>query len=157
MGYPLRQPLNADLPDRSQPRLLSKWFAAMLFVALLGGLIASLPGQQYDGSRIAAGPYPWPKECPQRSYSVSDRLPRACFSRFQKISHDWMIAHGLKLDSGGSRGRTIYYRLGDAAVDPLCVAWEDFCAITAIYPGLFVIDPKISGTTSTDWRTLPGS
>ena len=157
MGYYFRQRRDLHAPVLPKPSRSRKWFYAMLLLAFLAGIVGVLtPSKRYDGASIASGPFPWPKDCPSRDYRSGDRLPKACFDRFQRISHDWIVAHGLKLD-GSRRGKTTYYRLGNDAVDPLCVVWEKSCTIMAIYPGLFVVDRRVASTTSAGWRTLqPG-
>jgi len=155
MGYHFRQHPDLHVPVQPQPSRPWKWFYVMLFVAFLAGLVGALtPAERYDGSRIAGGSFPWPEGCQPRDYRSSNRLPKACFDRFQKISYDWIVAHGLKLDSR-RRGKTTYYRLGNDAVNPLCAAWEESCTIKVSYTALFVVDSKVAGTTSADWRTLP--
>ncbi len=133
-------------------RRTGRLFALALVTVLIAALVSQLNPPAYDGSRIAAGPFTWPVGCPQRTYRVSDRLPRACLDRFQTISPEWSAKHGLKLDA--HRGKTHYYRLGNDAVRAQCASWQDPCEIKRIYPGLFIAEPLIAGPTSANWQTI---
>lgn len=135
----------------------SKWmvftFFALLTIVCVGTLLGRKP---YDGARIAASDFQWPTGCDPRTFGPGDRLPKACFDRFQKISSKWAGEHHLKIRQA-RRSYYSYYRLGNDAVSPLCVVWEDSCTISWLYRGMFVTDPHIADTTSAGWRTLaPG-
>jgi len=132
----------------------SHWMVLAFFVALAVICVGTYLGRRrYDGARIAAGPFRWPDGCSPRRYRPGDRLPEPCFDRFQKISSKWASAHHLRVRQG-RRSYYNYYRIGNDAVSPLCLVWQDSCTIGWAYRGLFVVDESISGETSADWRTV---
>ena len=134
-----------------------RWIKALAVFAIAIAVVRLVSSpSNYDGSKIAAGTFPWPDGCQPRRYERGVRLPKPCFDRFQKLSHSWIKSHGLKLDRNG-RGKTTYHRIGNDAVDGMCVAWENSCTIQMLYPDMFVVDPRIADTTSSAWRTMaPG-
>ncbi|WP_294122811.1 hypothetical protein [Sphingomonas sp.] len=147
-----------DDPPPPRPRK-SGW---MLLIALgLSALSAFIrvihPEPGYDGTKIAAGTFPWPDGCPSYNYRPGNRLPRACFDRFQKVSSQWARAHHLKIRRSSRASWYSYYRIGDDAVEDFCIIWEDDCAVGNIYRSVFVTDRRIADGRSYGWRTLaPG-
>jgi hypothetical protein len=128
--------------------------AFIMGLAALGSFVA-ITTKPYDGRRIAAAAFVWPAGCPARGYEPGNRLPRACFDRFQELSPEWARAHRLKIHQTARTSYYSYYRLGNDAVSPLCIAWEKSCTISWVYRGLFVVDPTVTNSTSMGWRTLP--
>jgi hypothetical protein len=135
-------------------RVSRRWILTLAIFAIATAAVTLLERPRiYDGTKIAAAPFAWPSGCTARSYRVGDQLPNACFDRFQKLSHQWIKEHGLRLKNG--RGKTVYHRIGNDAAESLCVIWEDSCTIRVIYRDVFVPDGRIRDTSSWAWRTIP--
>jgi len=158
MGYAGNRYAHAnDLPPQ-KPKRWGRGFLASLGLIVVSGIFRVLnPDPGYDGTKIAAGAFPWPEGCPEDAYRPGRRLPHACFDRFQKISPKWAAAHHMKIRHSSRSSWYSYYRVGDDAVEDFCIAWEDDCHVGNIYRSLFVTDPHIAETTSYGWKTiLPG-
>jgi len=146
--------LPVERPMRRQWRP-AKWMVFVYFIGLIAlGSIELITRKAYDGALIAASEYHWPEGCEVRVYRPGDRLPKACFSLFQKISSRWAGDHHLKITQA-RRSYYSYYRLGNDAVSPLCVVGQDTCTISWLYRELFVPDPSILDASSSAWRTVP--
>lgn len=139
-----------------------RWNIALMIFAIAAAAVTLLVRPRYyDGTKIAAAPFAWPTGCSARTFRVGDRLPNACFDRFQMLSHQWIKEHGLRLKGSrglkGRRGKTVYHRIGNDAVESLCVFWENTCKVRVIYRNVFVPDAHILDTSSFAWRTVPRS
>lgn len=142
-------------PPPARRRISGWWLFAALLLCAVATAFTKLNEAPFDGTKIAAGTFPWPQGCQQRRYLTGEQLPHSCFDRFQKVSPKWANEHHFKVRRSRRASWYSYYRLGDDAVEKFCVAWEKDCRVGNVYQSVFVTDPRISDMTSAGWGTVP--